>query len=257
MKPSLSEFSFGFALLNELIAEYPITLTSAPSFPTQNEEGKVGGYDVKLPKLGMPVFLQFKRSDCMVGGNSKEAYIFGVPYYRMHLRPRTKSLQHRLLLDVEQAGHEVYYVAPRFHQMGELDEAYSSKQVTERSTFIRPSFIGPLKDDHEHYVAIGASGVAQRFCSDEPRQMRTIGSRELFEDYLIGKLQQKRMALTEEGLLKLGDSLVDLHRQRTPRQSQLNDPRVRSLQTRDERSPSEYVQEVSQMLFGCQLAFMS
>lgn len=64
MKPDISEFSYGFALTNELIDRYRLRSAGAPEFPSPYKEGKSGGYDVKL--VGIPVFLQFKVSDCMV-----------------------------------------------------------------------------------------------------------------------------------------------------------------------------------------------
>jgi len=62
MDPGISEFSYGFALTRELVSRLGLAAWGAPEFPTQNEEGKSGGYDVKLPGL-VPIFIQFKVSD--------------------------------------------------------------------------------------------------------------------------------------------------------------------------------------------------
>src|SRR5260370_20750255 len=94
MDPDISEFSYGFAFTSELIHFYDLPLVGAPDFPTQNEEGKVGGYDVKLPRPGVPVFLQFKRSDCLTTRNATWHAELVLPYYRFHLRPRRFSDQH-------------------------------------------------------------------------------------------------------------------------------------------------------------------
>jgi hypothetical protein len=134
MTPEMSEFSFGFALTAELVHYYSIALTGAPRFPTQNEEGRTGGYDVELPRRGVPLFLQFKRSDCMVRGNADEASQLGVPYFRMPLMARHHSDQHALLLQLESQGHEVYYAAPRFHRMAELNDAYIAQVVATRTS---------------------------------------------------------------------------------------------------------------------------
>jgi len=67
MTPDISEFSYGFALTHELIALAGEPLRAAPIFPSLIEEGRAGGgYDVHLDVPGFPLFLQFKRSDCMV-----------------------------------------------------------------------------------------------------------------------------------------------------------------------------------------------
>ena len=71
MTPEISEFSYGFALTNELVGWAP--LAAAPIFPSLLEEGKAGGgYDVHLDAPGTPLYLQFKRSDCMKRKSAKE-----------------------------------------------------------------------------------------------------------------------------------------------------------------------------------------
>lgn len=64
MKPNISEFSYGYALTEELIRSMPQQLSAAPTFPSLIEEDRPGGgYDVKLQYPFMPIFLQFKLSD--------------------------------------------------------------------------------------------------------------------------------------------------------------------------------------------------
>ena len=112
MKPQISEFSYGYALTDELIHWHGTNLTAAPIFPSLYQEGQPrGGYDLMLQRLGLPLFLQFKLADCMVLRNAQEVkdHIFHVPYYRMHLRPTKHSSQHEMLLSLENQGNEVYY----------------------------------------------------------------------------------------------------------------------------------------------------
>ena len=67
MKPQISEFSYGYALTDELIHWHGTNLTAAPIFPSLYQEGQVGGgYDLMLQRPGLPLFLQFKLADCMV-----------------------------------------------------------------------------------------------------------------------------------------------------------------------------------------------
>jgi hypothetical protein len=162
VRPDISEFSFGYALTSELVARLGIKSVGAPIFPSLVEEGKVA-YDVAIP--GLPLFLQFKLSDHMVRGTALEATLLGVPYYRMHLRPRRHSKQHELLHQLEAKGNEVYYVAPEFHTPNDLNRAYDTSAVVEHSSFWRPIDIGLLPDDSDHYVAFQKGKPHGYFCS--------------------------------------------------------------------------------------------
>ena len=71
MKSDISEFSYGFALVNELADSVGSGLRAAPLFPSLRQEARLG-YDVKLDRPGLPLFLQFKLSDCMVSNRAKE-----------------------------------------------------------------------------------------------------------------------------------------------------------------------------------------
>src|ERR1700735_1111864 len=117
MTPEISEFSYGFALTNEMVGWGPIT--AAPLFPSLIEEGKAGGgYDVKLDMPGIPLYLQFKRADCLTTRNAKEIKNNGLrislPFYRFKITESKKSDQHELLLALDDGSCLVFYVAPRF-----------------------------------------------------------------------------------------------------------------------------------------------
>jgi hypothetical protein len=92
--PEISEFSYGFALTNELVGW--LELSVAPIFPSLIEEGKIGGgYDVKLDRPGAPLYLQFKRSEYMVRSWTKECRIvrdqrgqLNVPFFRFPVRSK-------------------------------------------------------------------------------------------------------------------------------------------------------------------------
>src|SRR6186713_1069927 len=102
MRPSISEFSYGFAITSELVRA-PGGVTAAPVFPSLVVEGRSGGWDVRLDRPGVPLFLQFKLCDCMTRRTCREARTagFSVPCYRMHLRSARVSRQHEMLLDLE------------------------------------------------------------------------------------------------------------------------------------------------------------
>ena len=251
MTPELSEFSFGFALTAELIHYYQIALMGAPRFPTQNEEGRQGGYDVELPRRGLPLFLQFKRSDCLIRNNAAEASQLGVPYYRMYLMSRRHSDQHQLLLGLEHRGNEVYYAAPRFHLMTELNDAYVTNTVAQRTSFILPSWVGPLNDDDHHYIAIEASNRIQLFCSENRRPIGTMKSEEVIQHRIREAARQRARDIDEQFMFELGDELVARYVEAKPRDRDRE--RIKTAQLRAARSPYEYAREVANTLYGCEL----
>jgi hypothetical protein len=72
MPAEFSEFSYGFAVTNELINGYRTPLVAAPVFPSLIEEGRTGVADVRLDRPGIPLFLQFKLPDCMLRNSARE-----------------------------------------------------------------------------------------------------------------------------------------------------------------------------------------
>jgi hypothetical protein len=123
MIPEISEFSYGFALTNELVGW--LELSVAPIFPSLVEEGKAGGgYDVKLDRPGAPLYLQFKRSEYMMRRSAREYRSIldqqgqlRVPFYRFSIMDASKSDQHELLLALDITPNNVFYAAPRFHSL--------------------------------------------------------------------------------------------------------------------------------------------
>ena len=132
------------------MAEEP--LLAAPVFPSLIEEGKSGGgYDVNINIPGFPLFVQFKRSDCLTRANAREikkGLPLNPPYYRFGITERWRSDQHKLLVALDDGNsNEVFYAAPRFHEVGELNAAYLTSDAANRSFYIRPRDIGAILDD--------------------------------------------------------------------------------------------------------------
>jgi hypothetical protein len=212
MKPNISEFSYGYALTDELIHSHGTALTAAPVFPSLYQEGQAGGgYDVMLQRPGIPLFLQFKLSHCMVRRSAQEVKvgIFRPPFYRMHVRPSRHSDQHEMLLDLENAGNEVYYTAPAFHTPEEFNEAYLLHQVRIRSLWIRPSIIGPLPDDKDHHLAFVPGGTPH-FCS-KPLPLESRGDFTEFEKFIRGSFKPRsREALQKEPLEEMARRIAEI-----------------------------------------------
>ena len=163
-----SEFTYGFALTNELISVTPAL--SVPIFPSLIEEGRGAGYDVRLDLPGKPLFIQFKLSRLMRGRRAIEFQNreFYAPFYRMSFRARARSRQHELLQTLEQQNSEgVYYVAPAFHMLAQLNNYFERRQVAVNSRRVRPSEV-PLPDDRtEHWLSFQRASGGDVFLHSE------------------------------------------------------------------------------------------
>lgn len=248
MKPDISEFSYGYALTSEIVQSCAASLIGAPVFPSLVDEGSLG-YDLSLPILGNPIFLQFKLSDWMVLNTAKGADKVAVPHYRMHLRPLKHSKQHELLLQLESRGKRVFYAAPEFSRPEELNDVYHKKHVVQRTAFFRPSAIGTLPNRDDHFVCFAAGSTFGYLCS-EPVQVTREPSEKIVE--IVGSRPDDARARRESAndyLRQLGDEIVQIW-------SEVSEPFVRRDEymqglnaIRNTRGPLEYVGYVAQTLF--------
>lgn len=156
---------------------------------------KGGGYDVKLDMPGVPLYLQFKRADCMTRRSareiSKDKVRLSVPFYRFAITQAGKSDQHPLLVELDDGTNQVFYAAPRFHELAQINQAWSAGEVAGRSIFVRPTAIGSLDfyshhiayDEHRAYLCsqprpvefVTAAGIAEKLSArliDDHRSLR-------------------------------------------------------------------------------------
>lgn len=173
MRPNISEFSYGYAVTEELMTinrwRTPDKII-APAFPSLYSEGQDGGgYDVEINMAGIPLFIQFKMSQVMLTRKASEIRVYNLfpntPFYRMPIWGRSKSKQHDLLLHLESQGNTVIYIAPTFHKNDDFNLYYAQSQIIENSIAIRPSEIGHIQDDNEHSVSYQIPGD-WHLCSD-------------------------------------------------------------------------------------------
>ncbi|TAL32093.1 MAG: hypothetical protein EPN98_14890 [Phenylobacterium sp.] len=139
----LSEFSYGFGATREAEAALrSVGVTATPFLPSLIHE-KVLGFDVAFDRPGAVLMLQFKLGQQMKRYRSvppgKPGPPVSSPFWRFHLD--TTEDQFRLLVDAEQRGAEAYYVAPRFSDWQEYEDAYQAGAVLDRSLMVRPSDI--------------------------------------------------------------------------------------------------------------------
>lgn len=201
MVPEISEFSYGFALTNELVGW--MALRAAPIFPSLIEEGRAGGgYDVHLDRPGVPLFLQFKRADCLTRSTAREINAYRlpltIPFYRFGIMERARSQQHELLVELDNGQNSVFYAAPRFHTLDEINDAWAARRVRAESIFIAPREIGAIEDGGRHYVSFDATHAY--FCS-EPRELNPVS---------IPDLEEKLRAKLIDDVRPLRDQITEL-----------------------------------------------
>jgi hypothetical protein len=214
MRTDFSEFSFGYALVEEFANSFRPSITAAPIFPSLIEEGSDGGgYDVKFELPGVPLLIQFKRPDVMLTAKSMEIrdhkLPLASPFYRFHIRSSGKSKQHDLLLDHDNGTKLVYYASPCFYQIHDFDSYYFQQSVIDNTIFVRPQDIGPLSAD-PHHLAYDSTNTAWRF-SDQPSRVHgTILGRGIEDDFRA-RLKEDRRPFGEgplkEAVISIENSL--------------------------------------------------
>ncbi len=250
MKPEFSELSFAFAYMADLAKKLPGKFSLAPSFPSTVTEGKSGyGYDVKLGLVGIPVFFQFKLAHCMKSGNAAE-FSQGIfsqgspvnPVYRFYLMALGKSRQTALMLKLEKRHDLVFYVAPAFHKVSELNTYFASSSVDTHSRSIRPSTIKKMPDKLEHFVSYRLSGPCHRFW-DDPLLV------EYEREDLLSVLQNADTA--ETSAYAVAESLRSILRGQGRRPAG-----SLSEMFSTDRDPTINAQLLARTFFGCELIFL-
>lgn len=151
MRPSFSEFSFGFGVSTEIQQTLKGLAVAAPIFPSLIEEARLG-YDVKFPLLGASVFLQFKRSDALTRASAAEWKVFGGPYYRFPIYRLRESKQHNRLVMLGQREPFVYYCAPLFRTIEEFNRYYLAGDLLDNTEAIRTANLPLLRDNNQHSI---------------------------------------------------------------------------------------------------------
>jgi hypothetical protein len=254
VNPDISEFSYGYALVEQIARNNAFQVTAAPVFPSLIQEGQAGGgYDAAIQLGGVPLFLQFKLSDYLFRSNANEYDEMGGPYYRMHIRSARHSDQHAMLLDLERSGESVFYAAPQFHTPEELNDAYMNRQVFQKSLLIKPTTIGDLPDDEEHSVAFDLAGkvlvcskpreiekgsTGYEYFFHEAKRQLEIGTRRINDDQAMEDLTNEMIHIVEHSKQKGFWSNID--------------PRT----LRADRRPLEQAAYLARTFLGCEMLML-
>ena len=148
----LSEFSYGYGVTREIQGFLELEgMKATPFLPSLIHENKLG-FDVSFKNAGRLFALQFKLGQELtrfhLGQHLTIAPNLERPFWRFNIDVASEQFVH--LRDLEQAGAETYYVAPRFRSWNEYDLAFRSGRVLKESMLIRPSEI-------HHAIASSAS----------------------------------------------------------------------------------------------------
>lgn len=210
MRPGISEFSFGYAVTEEIIRNDRSSIRGAPVFPSLRREGQ-GGYDLLLNRIGIPLMLQFKLSHKMIRNSAKETRrfkLFNPPFFRIPIMPLKISQQHNLLLKLDNGQNEVYYVSPYFDSQDELNSLYSSGSVVNQCAFIRPRSIGALPDFDEHHISLKAESTIGYLFSSEPTQLNGLVPGQQLLSSMERKIAETKQTL-RTGVEQLNSEIVD------------------------------------------------
>lgn len=257
MDSTFTEFSYGYTVTEELVTGVLGYQKVRPMFPSLHDEGQAGGgYDVALPYIGAPLYLQFKRSHYMVRRYAENWDLFNSEYFRMYLMPQRYSQQHELLIHLELSGNDVYYIAPEFYTDEQLAEHYENKAVFEHSTLFVPSDIGHLNDDERHYIAFN-DGIIAYVCSDKPRELKkNIKGKNYFQETRPQTLE-KGKRIDEKFFNQLIDNSIELLEQGTILSYTLADTLKRSRIIRQKAETisekARYAGFLARAYFGCEL----
>ncbi|MCK4822141.1 hypothetical protein KA005_40640 [bacterium] len=221
------------------------------------------GYDVRLDRPGLPLFLQVKLSDCMIRNNAKEIRDGMFPrnsiFYRMHLRNRTSSTQHHLLLSLEDKGEEVYYVAPAFHNPDELTIHYLDRTISRNSIYVRPSFDGSkgrIQDNSQHHLSFMLEGPW--FFYSKPEEMKVKFTFEEFSKRIEKTLQRIGETPLSEKMEELPKKLIKIMEEVVrPRLSFFQKSKLRLIiekliKASDQRDKAQIVSYISNTFLNCQ-----
>lgn len=129
----------------------------------------------------------------------------GGAYYRWHLHSLLRSDQHNLLLELESKGNLVAYTAPIFYECAELNTHYLNDAILDNSMAFKPSDIGEITDEENHYVVFNRRGLAYR-CSDDPVPVKF----DKLSRFLTSKINMPAPEpLDSEGVVRLGEEIVE------------------------------------------------
>lgn len=191
----LSEFSYGYGVTREIeqLLE-SVGCKATPFLPSLIHEKQLG-FDVGFSKPGGVVLAQFKLGQELkrfrLAAHESTVPVLDHPFWQFRIDVDDHQFQR--LVEFENNGAEVYYVAPRFATWQAYDAAFQSGKVLENSLLAKPSDIvhglgGPAVAKGIHRIAYDCR---RRYVCSDPRP---------FPEYRPQEMALKvRKSLSEQG----------------------------------------------------------
>lgn len=162
--PDFSELSFGYCFLRELETLHSSggRFPKAPDFITQHDEA-TEGYDVEVSLDGaVPLFIQLKRSEVMVGDTAREfqsGWFPSRPVFRMnlHFSQKYAYAQHTALQALEASGEQVIYATSQIETPDDLSaHCIQGTVISSASAMFSPNEIKLPDHINAHHVSFYA-----------------------------------------------------------------------------------------------------
>lgn len=176
MRSQFSEETFGFCFNYELVSTVRTNgFLVVPILPSTREEKELA-YDIEVQisrgSFGQSLFLQHKVPRFVrnrLWNNSLMYDCHNAPFYWFNVRNSPKSKQHNRLVALAQLTHSVYYCAPLFHRMWDMQYFFINHTVTEKSRLFNPVDMGRIGQLEHHQVSYDLSGTVGYFHTESSK----------------------------------------------------------------------------------------
>jgi len=177
MSSAFNEREFEFCFNAEFVRTNSAALIGTPLIPSQRMEN-VLGYDVQFRiqngRFTRSLFVQHKTSsyaERLKGRNAEFWYCYSGPYFRFPVARLDRTRQHNLLVELAERGEDVFYCAPIFVGLDNLQTYFVRGSVIDNSRFFDPTDMGRISDFEQHHVSCDRTG-AFGFFHTEPKQLK-------------------------------------------------------------------------------------
>ena len=247
MKAEITDISYSTALTFELVTQYDFFTFGAPTFPSLQKEAI---YKTDTNANAVIIFIQYKLCDHIIGTGSSLKKLWGVPYYRFVIHPKTKLERHIILANLEQMNTLVFYAAPEFNTIGSLYESLINKKVLSSSTFWSPSGIGTLAEGEKNTISYKPNtpyGVLEPGNIKVNNMIRGENLLKVIKERFESNQFEK---YNDEKFILLGDKMLEnyLETFHSAKERKLIDDIIKS---RDRIDARDYLSLVSTLLYDC------
>ena len=203
---NFNEREFEFCFNAEFVRKNTGALIGTPIIPSQRMENILGygvEFRIRNGRYARSLYLQHKVSYYAQFKSGRNAPIWDCyygPYYRFPISRLDRTRQHNLLVDLAEKGEDVFYCAPVFVGIGNLQTYFGQSVVMNNSRFFDAKEMGRLSDFEQHHVSCDPSGTFGFFHSD-PVKLESVFN----WDMLMKKTKKRRVTI--EYISHLADSL--------------------------------------------------